>query len=933
MWTLGSIAFSSPVVLFGLLALPGLWFLIRALPPQAKRMIFPPMVLLANLGKSEPPAARTPPWLLALRFLLAACLLLALSGPVLNPIKTDAGDGPMLIIVDNGWEAASRWPARITLLHTILERAARNDRPVLFLPTAPPVGGWPKSESGQDDGDDVLSLQSARALQSSLAGFTPRPWSPDHSVSAKRLAAYEQSFSSAVWISDGLEHKGSKALESEIARASKSLDVFTDNTLTPPLALLPVEHRSSGYHLTLQRPANKHVASHKLEALAANGRILGEVVAQFSSDSDTASATIALPRGIRRQVTRIHIAGEQSAGAVALLDARSGHPLVGVSAGNISPTVQPLKSPLFYLNRALEPHAEIIDGTPIELLDDNPQVLILADVGHLQPQAEHRVNDWVQKGGLLIRFAGPRMASGTDSLVPVRLRTGDRAVGGALSWEKPQPLGPFNPDGPFAGLAHSDTVTVSRQILAVPDMDLGDKSWARLADGTPLVTAARKGDGWIVLFHTTANADWSSLVLSGLFVDMLERLLHLALMPQGSDLPGDGPDRLAPQAMLDAFGHLVPPREDIPSIRADMFSRTVAGAANPPGLYGTQSMVFALGLSGPQGPIDKNFKFQQASRIATQINGKNVAERPLAPPLFWIVVLLLLADMTASLVMRGLIPVPRFGRTPMLIPLFFILGAFAFIPQGLAQNGKTLIDDAFAENATTATRIAYVRTGDAAIDARSHAALYGLGRVLDLRTAVTLGDPIAIDPARDPLALFPLVYWPVPRDAEALSPEALVNLATFLQSGGIVLMDTGVDDEAGSSLGIENPAARQALQTVIGHLDLPPLVMVNQDHVLARSFYLLDEFPGRLTGRAVWATESSTGEEPRVSPILIGSNDWASAWAIDEFDHFLVPDLSGGIRQRELSFRFGINLAMYALTGTYKADQLHLPALIERLGE
>ncbi len=933
MLTLGSLAFSSPFILLGFLALPALWFLIRALPPRARRVFFPPIGLLANLGKSEPPAARTPPWLLALRFLLAACLLLALSDPVLHPVRTDTGNGPMLIAIDNGWEAASRWSSRMALLDRILEQAARNDRLVLLLPTAPPVGGWPDMTNRPGNSVETLSLQSARSLRTSLTGFKPRPWSPDHAESAKRLNTYKGTFSAIIWISDGLAHPGSAALETEIARFDAPLDVFTDSRMTPPLALLPVEHTASGYQLTLKRPTDREDTSYKVEALGANGRILAEAIARFPAGGDTASASIALPRGIRQNVSRIHIAGEQSAGAVALLDARSGYPLVGMSAGNVSPTIQPLKSPLFYLNRALEPHAEIIDGTPADLLDKRPQVLILADIGHLQPQVERRVDDWVKKGGLLIRFAGPRMAAGTDSLVPVRLRTGDRAVGGALSWEEPQSLGSFNPDGPFAGLDPSDTVTVSRQILAIPDMDLGDKSWARLADGTPLVTAERKENGWIVLFHTTANADWSSLVLSGLFVDMLERLLHLALIPQGSSLPNNSSSRLAPQAMLDAFGHLVSPREDVPSIQADMFSRTIAGPINPPGLYGTHPMTLALGLSEPQGPIDRAFSFRASSRVATYIDGDDPAERPLAPALFWIVILLILADMAISLVMRGFLSIPRFRRVHMLPPLIFVLGLYSAIPQGLAQNDGVRIDDAFAENATTATRLAYVRTGDAAIDARSHAALYGLGRVLDLRTAVTLAEPVAIDPARDPLALFPLVYWPVLRDSEALSPDALVNLATFLQSGGIVLMDTGVDDTANLSLGIENPASRAALRKMIGHLDLPPLVMVDQQHVLARSFYLLDDFPGRLSGRAIWATENSIGEEPRVSPILIGGNDWASAWAIDEFDHFLVPDIPGGIRQREISFRFGINLVMYALTGTYKADQLHLPALIERLGE
>ena len=118
----------------------------------------------------------------------------------------------------------------------------------------------------------------------------------------------------------------------------------------------------------------------------------------------------------------------------------------------------------------------------------------------------------------------------------MRLRHGGgRTIGGALSWEQPAKLAPFEADSPFAGLAVPADVTVSRQVLAEPDLDLASKTWARLADGTPLVTAEKRGQGWIVLVHTTANADWSNLALSGLFVEMLRRI---ELMSQANDQLG-----------------------------------------------------------------------------------------------------------------------------------------------------------------------------------------------------------------------------------------------------------------------------------------------------------------------------------------------------------------------------------------------------------
>ena len=134
---------------------------------------------------------------------------------------------------------------------------------------------------------------------------------------------------------------------------------------------------------------------------------------------------------------------------------------------------------------------------------------------------------WIEDGGVLVRFAGPRLAASDDDLVPVKLRRGGRILGGSLSWDKPQPLAAFSREGPFNGMPVPNDVTVNRQVLAEPDATLSDNTWATLADGTPLVTAARRGKGLIVLFHVTGDTRWSDLPLSGAFVEMLKRIVGL----------------------------------------------------------------------------------------------------------------------------------------------------------------------------------------------------------------------------------------------------------------------------------------------------------------------------------------------------------------------------------------------------------------------
>ncbi|GER07350.1 hypothetical protein JCM17843_16600 [Kordiimonadales bacterium JCM 17843] len=708
---LGSLGFTAPFVLLGLLSLPALWFLVRALPPQPRSEQFPPMVLLGDLINSEPPPARTPLWLLILRFLLGALLFLALSGPVLNPIEETPGDGPVLLVVDNGWEAASRWDDRIALLDRLLNTMARENRPVVLLPTAPPPNGW---RSGEDAAKP--QPQAASDMRRSLMGFAPVPWSPDLQQTTEIVTQLDHDFARIFWISDGLAHPRSDDLWSAL-NAMGTVTLYADGAADYPVALLPLVQTGLDYSLTVVRPPRQAPARFVVQALGSDGRRLGEADAVFGEWAQTAQARIDLPRDLRNQVARIDIANGKSAGTVALLDARSGRPLVALSAGEASSAIQPLKSPLFYLRRALEPYAELTDGAPATLLDQSPSAIILADVGRMAEPAQRRLGAWVEEGGLLIRFAGPRMAAGGDDLIPVRLRSGDRAVGGALSWEEPQPLGPFNPDGPFAGLTPPETVRVSRQLLAVPDINLADRTWARLLDGTPLVTANRRGNGWIVLFHTSANADWSSLALSGLFVDMLKRLLPLAQHRAGADQQHNGPEFLANRTVMDGFGRLGPANTDIAPISRSAFDRTSASAAHPPGYYGLAANPLALSLMSANGPITAEYQFLESSRPAMDIATGSRTDRALAPLLFALMVALVALDMIASLWMRGLFNRPLTALRRAVTPAVILISGGALFLAALPGTGHAQsterLETGFALEATAATRIAYIRTGNA----------------------------------------------------------------------------------------------------------------------------------------------------------------------------------------------------------------------------
>jgi hypothetical protein len=204
--------------------------------------------------------------------------------------------------------------------------------------------------------------------------------------------------------------------------------------------------------------------------------------------------------------------------------------------------------------------------------------------------------------------------------------------------------------------------------------------------------------------------------------------------------------------------------------------------------------------------------------------------------------------------------------------------------------------------------------------------------VLNRRTAVEAGDPRGVNLTVDDLNLFPLLYWPIRPDHPDLAAGVTERLDAYLRQGGMILFDTA--DAATLIPGQPGPGpGEQRLRQLLGGLNLPPLEPMPEDHTLTRSFYLLQDFPGRWTGGQVWVDRVDATVNDGVSSVIIGGHDWAGAWAVDALGLAAYPVVPGGERQREMARRVGVNVVMYALTGNYKTDQVHIPALLERLGQ
>lgn len=941
MLSFGALVFTSPWLLLAFIVLPAIWWLLRISPPLPKRVRFPAIRLLVGLDRDEETPAKTPLWLLILRLVLASILILALANPVWNPAPTTTGSGPLLIITDNGWAAATHWRVRSNAMDALIASAKRDDRPVLVVGTAPTTTPATLNFASADDAADL-----ARAL-------TPLPLTPDRLTLLKHLTESNAGKSQphVVWLSDGINYGTADAFAEGLSdlAGSAELEVVEPRTGERGLALLPPVIEGEGFLTTLLRAPNSAARQGHVQALNAQGAVLGNAEFKFASGDAEAKAHLELPLDLRNNVSRIEIAGETSAGSVSLLDERWRRRTVGLVSGSANEEGQQLLSDLYYLQRAIAPYAALRQSTDergskteiADLLSEPLSVLILADIGNFTPTDRELLTQWVQKGGVLVRFAGPKLAaqgqtSSADLLMPVPLRTGGRALGGALSWTNPQHLTPFDDESPFAGLLAPDDVTVTRQVLAEPTLDLGSHTWARLKDGTPLVTAATRDKGLVILFHVTANSDWSNLPLSGLFVDMLRRVVALSQgVASGSFKEGTTEATLAPVKTLDGYGRLGAPPAIATAIAAAKFADEATSPRHPPGLYGPTDAPRALNLIKP------NLKLSplgDLSGVTLRHPYAETAETPLRPVLLALALMLIILDGIAALYVTGLFdtaPLRRRRRGFKILPAIALLVGAGLATHSEPAKADTSVED-FAIEAVSETRLAYVLTGDATTDEISRAGLQGLSSVLRQRTSFNAAEPIGVDVGRDELAFFPLLYWPMTPGQDNLAPEALARINAFMEHGGTILFDTR--DQAQGLSGITGPGT-ETLRRLIGKLDLPVLAPMSPTHVLTKSFYLVQDFPGRWAGGTLWvagetqqANEQGQLSKDGVSPIIVGSNDYAAAWARNASGRPMFPCEPGGERQREMSIRFGVNLVMYTLTGNYKADQVHIPALLERLG-
>ncbi|WP_455476429.1 DUF4159 domain-containing protein [Bartonella sp. B17] len=924
-------SFGAPLLLLGLLSLPIIWWLLRIMPPAPRKELFPPLRFLPKTANQQEAANHAPWWLLLLRLTMATLVIIALAQPTWNPKPiTLSGSQPLALIIDNGWASAKEWKKRIAVAETILAQAEKHKKNIYFLATAE---------------NDIFNIDPlpAKTVKQHLMHLQPKPWPVNRVRILKKFIEKTKSQPlDLVYLSDGLYTNEDDQAFTLIEQLKPKTFLWYSTDISDLIGITAIDNYGENIKAHIIRATTHGKAVVSLNLYDLNNQFLGNFTKNFLEGEETAVIPFNLPLELRNDIASIKIENHAYAAATFLVDSRNRINRVALLSPSINEMAQPLLSPFYYIIKALQDHTQLITAGGRELsvdidhlLQQNPSVFIMGDVANMSKEAEQKLSDFVNKGGTLIRFAGENLSATEhhDNLLPVPLRPGKRLLGSVMSWAKPQKLAPFAKNSIFFGFQFPEDVTVSRQILAEPSSDLFEKTWLSLADGTPLITAAGRGKGTLILIHIMPDITWSNLPLSGFFAQMLQKLITLSNYENKN--PTQMNTTMRPWKTLTGDGRLQTPPSHVIPLVIDAQNPPLPSYHTPPGLYGSKNNLHALNL------LNHSSRLIKQSPLPTSLSATplsyDIKEKHLIGSLLGLAILLFALDNFLALWMGGTFFLHQRSNMLFLLPLTTgLIALFLYVPVIHAQTIKN--DDEAIVQAAGATHLGYVITNNHEIDTTSKSGLEALSQFIAERTMLSPGSVVALDLDKDELSFYPLIYWPIDANSPLPTQKSLEKINNFMKHGGTVLFDTR--DQISTDLSLEGDATpeTQRLRTILKGLNIPTIEPASADHVVARSFYIMPDFPGLYRGSPLWAESSSMNKKNKnalttgdnVSSLFITANNFAGAWALDENGMWKYPLISNDSTQRLWAFRAGLNIVIYVLTGNYKADQVHVPALLER---
>lgn len=563
--------------------LPPLWWVLSNLPPKPKVEFWPGMRLLFESSAGQPKPKIMPPWHKALCLAAVVSASLGATSPEFNDLSINAGGGPIVIAIDNGWSSAPIWDQMIAKATKLLDAAEREGMQVVLMPSA--------HVYGSEDGDKPIAMSIEQA-RSALVALEPQAWATNHAHQREALRRINTSEASIFWISDGISTGDEESFLVEL-KSHGNVTLYETEAERALYLLSLADYAGQSLDMTVRRLHFSEQSEIALIASDESGQPLLRQIGNFDSGDEHITVSFTIPGELRQEIESVRIEGQKTSGATVLLDEKWQRRTVGVVDTGIS---EALQDGTFFVRKAIEPFADIQRGTLQHILSTNPAVVVLTDDITILDKDRGDLQGWVENGGVLLRFAGPNLAARPDdTLLPVHIRKGSKATEGALSGANNAKIAKFAQNSAFGGIDIPENVEVDQIVVAEPAPDVPGKTWAELQGGVPFVTAENRGEGWIILVHTSANAQWSNLPLSGKF--FLEMMRAVVSFGRTSAQEVNLVQSLTPHATISVSGDLDRPSATVRPLTQDNLENCAREAAHPPGFYGSDDLRVACNIS------------------------------------------------------------------------------------------------------------------------------------------------------------------------------------------------------------------------------------------------------------------------------------------------------------------------------------------------
>ena len=349
-----------------------------------------------------------------------------------------------MILLDDGWSAASSWDLRMKAADELIANADNDRRGVALVPLSEPTRD--------------VTLMPGGTARVALRQLSPKPYSIERVETLPVIERFLKATGDCeiAWLTDGVDTgRGSEFLQGlSKTIGDRALTIYEGGT-PPSLALAGAENAAAKMTVKVLR-ADGGLAAGIVRALDQKGSPIGEARFAFAQHARETEAAFDLPVELRNDIVAARNLGRtlrgRSATARQALAPPRGRRRQRIErrhrAAAAGPDILSDARAFAVRRRAARRQAAPPQQVITQFLDQKLPMIVLADVGTLSPEIRERLSAWIEQGGVLVRFAGPRLAQADDDLVPVKLRRGGRSLGGSLTWEKPQHLAAFSADSP-----------------------------------------------------------------------------------------------------------------------------------------------------------------------------------------------------------------------------------------------------------------------------------------------------------------------------------------------------------------------------------------------------------------------------------------------------------------------------------------------------